>query len=108
MNLNFNFLRKKTLRKIFLNHKGKICDKWDSYINNYEKELSFYREKPIILLEIGVQNCGSLEIWAKYFTKAKKIIGVDILKEIEDFNFNDARIKTLKWIGSSRQFLGLF
>ena len=35
-------------------------------------------DQPINLLEIGVRNGGSLELWAEYFNKAVNIVGCDI------------------------------
>lgn len=50
-----------------------------SYIENfYEKEFSFYKEKNISLLEIGIETGGSLKLWKEYFLNSKSIIGVDI------------------------------
>lgn len=60
-----------TLKQLYALHTGKVSDKWSSYLDAYENILSKYRHKPINLLEVGVQNGGSLEIWAKYFPYAK-------------------------------------
>jgi hypothetical protein len=66
------------LKQIFLNHTEKMSDKWTLYINEWDRIFTPYRDLPINLFEIGIQNGGSLEIWAKYFTNAKSIIGCDI------------------------------
>lgn len=47
------------------------------FLELYEKEFAPFRDEPVSLLEIGVQNGGSLELWRKYFTKAE-IYGLDI------------------------------
>lgn len=86
-------LFQKKLSTIFDNHKGKVSDKWYSYIDAYSKEFDYYRTKKINLLEIGPQNCGSLEIWSKYFKKADLILGTDI-EPIDTLTFNDNRIHT--------------
>jgi hypothetical protein len=54
---------------------------------------SVYRDQQIRLLEIGVQNGGPLEIWAKYFLKAEKIVGCDIDQNCGRLQFADPRIK---------------
>jgi hypothetical protein len=87
--------RGRSLKSIFINHSGKVCDKWSSYLEIYEREFSKYRATTSTIVEIGVQNCGSLEIWAKYFRKSKSILGVDILDQIRELKFEDNRIKTL-------------
>lgn len=49
-----------------------------SYIPEYEKLFSPYRDKKINFLEIGVAYGASLEMWYEYFNKQSKIFGVDI------------------------------
>jgi len=68
----------RTFAEIFAAHSGKVSDKWQSYIPAYEGLFSEFRDKPIALLEIGIQNGGSLEIYADYFTRAEIIVGCDI------------------------------
>lgn len=56
-----------------------------SYIDYfYEEEFSKYQDKPISFLEIGINNGSCFEMWKNYFTKAKKIVGIDVR---EDFVF---------------------
>ena len=73
--------------------KGKVSDKWDAYFNVYNKALESYRYKPVKLLDIGVQNGGSLETWAEFFMTGEKIIGCDINPECAKLKFQDQRIK---------------
>lgn len=68
----------KPLVQFYNEHKGKASDKWDLYLGVYNNEFTGHRDAPINLLEIGVQNGGSLEIWDKYFHNAQNIIGCDI------------------------------
>ena len=82
----------KTLKKLYLDHQGKVSDKWLLYLEEYDRLFSSYRDKEITLLEIGVQNGGSLELWCKYFPKAKKLIGCDINPECERLNYDDPRV----------------
>ncbi|WP_257292141.1 glycosyltransferase, partial [Endozoicomonas sp. ONNA1] len=79
--------------KIFENHKGFASDKWSLYLEKYEEIFKPYRTKRINLLEIGVQNGGSLEIWAKYFSNAKKIIGCDIDQTCSSLKYNNGKIQ---------------
>ena len=57
MNMN----NKTTLRDTYLSHDGKGSDKWSSYLDAYEDLLSDSRDSIESILEIGVQNGGSLE-----------------------------------------------
>ena len=49
-------------------------------------------DKKINILEIGVQNGGSLEIWADFFNNAEKIIGCDIDPKCGELIFENERI----------------
>jgi hypothetical protein len=84
---------KDLLKQVFLNHTEKVSDKWTLYINEWDRIFSPYRDLPIDLFEIGIQNGGSLEIWAKYFTNAKNIIGCDIDEKCRELSFTDPRIE---------------
>ncbi len=88
------FRKRKSLQLLFLGHKGKVADKWESYLDIYEDEFAKYRQTKFPILEIGVQNCGSLEIWAKYFYNSEKVLGVDIEERLRDLSFDDGRIET--------------
>lgn len=66
-----------TLRSIFIEHSGKASDKWAMYLDEYNRLFDSYRDLPVRLLEIGIQNGGSLEIWKKYFSNAEMIVGCD-------------------------------
>lgn len=80
------------LKQIFMNHSGKLSDKWSLYINEWDKIFLPYQDQEINLLEIGIQNGGSLEIWSKYFKNAKHIIGCDIDPKCECLDYFDERI----------------
>ena len=84
-----------SLFDIYSKHEGKLSDKWESYLYFYDKLFKELRDKPINLLEIGVQNGGSLEIWAKYFYKALHILGCEINREAERLAFTDSRISLI-------------
>lgn len=85
----------KSLVDIFYEHHGKVSDKWSSNVSEYDRLLVQYREKPVRLLEIGVQNGGSLEIWGKYFINAEFIIGCDINPNCGVLEYEDSRIKVV-------------
>lgn len=92
-----------TFREIFASHRGKYSDKWDSYLDVYDRVLWHLREKPINVLEIGVQNGGSLEIWDKYFPNALKILGADINPECAGLQYDSSKIKVLIGDANSEQ-----
>ena len=65
------------LQSLFEAHSGKVSDKWSIYIAEYDRLFQPYRTLPVCLLEIGIQNGGSLEIWSKFFPAAGKLVGCD-------------------------------
>lgn len=82
----------RSISQIFKDHDGKLSDKWLLYLDEWDRLFRPYKSKEIHLLEIGIQNGGSLEIWAKYFHKAKKILGCDINPSCDHLEFKDHRI----------------
>lgn len=83
------------LKKIFLNHKGKLSDKWELYINEWDQIFSPYQNNDVNLFEIGVHNGGSLEIWTDYFKNAKQIVGCDINEGCRKLEFEDPRVSVI-------------
>ena len=55
--------------------------KHSSYFDVYEKLFHRYRDKPVVFVEIGVLNGGSLFMWRDYFGKQAQIIGIDLNPE---------------------------
>ncbi len=92
---------RKALPQIFEEHNGKVSDKWYLYLGEYEKLFQEYRNKKINVLEIGIQNGGSLEIWAKYFENANRLVGVDINERCGELLFDDERISVI--VGDANQ-----
>lgn len=70
----------KSLTELYFEHDGKVADKWEQYLAIYEPELRPFAVggRPVRLLEIGVQNGGSLQIWSKYLPPGSLVVGVDI------------------------------
>jgi len=78
-----------SLREIFDKLNGKLIQKWDHYIEVYDLYFSKYRGKEVNILEIGVSQGGSIELWKKYFGDKMHLYGVDInprCKELEEDN----------------------
>ena len=66
------------LEKFFNQNDGKQINKWLHYFDIYERHFSKLRGKDITILEIGVFQGGSLEMWRDYFGPKAKIYGMDI------------------------------
>jgi O-antigen biosynthesis protein len=81
-----------TLQQLYAEHSGKVSDKWHSYLVEYGRVFAKYRYKSVTLLEIGVQNGGSLEIWSRFFANAQKLVGCDINPQCAKLQYEDPRV----------------
>jgi SAM-dependent methyltransferase len=84
-----------TFSDAFYAQTDKYTVKWASYLNVYGRLLDPIRENISSVLEIGVQNGGSLEVWARYFPHVKKIIGCDIDPSCGKLIYSDPRISVI-------------
>lgn len=94
-------LLKPSLMKIHKDKKGKISDKWEKYLTVYEKTFSPVRNAKLSMLEIGVQNGGSLETWSRYFYNATRILGCDINPKCADLRYENKAVTIL--VGDATQ-----
>src|SRR5437870_13846238 len=85
-------MTKETLEQLYAVHVGKVSDRWSLYFNEYDRIFDTYRDKPVRLLEIGIQNGGSLEIWSRYFPNAQKLVGCDVNPDCACLIYEDPRI----------------
>jgi hypothetical protein len=83
---------KKTLAELYAAHQGKVSDKWSLYIEEYDRILGPCRQDAIQLLEIGVQNGGSLEMWAQFLRGAERLVGCDVNPDCARLRYDDPRI----------------
>jgi hypothetical protein len=84
-----------TLRELHLAHAGKVSQKWSLFLDVYERVLAPRRLQPLRLVEVGVQNGGSLEIWAKYLPNALAIVGCDVDPRCAALRFDDPRVRVV-------------
>jgi hypothetical protein len=87
--------RLKTLTDYYRAHRGKTSDKWKLYLDVYQELFEALQHKNISLLEIGIQNGGSLEIWAQYFPSGICFVGCDNDSKCATLRFEDKRICTI-------------
>ena len=88
-------MSKTTLHQLYAEHTGKSSDKWSLYLSEYDRLFNEFRDRPVRLLEIGVQNGGSLDIWSKYFGHATALIGCDINPDCALLQYEDPRISVI-------------
>lgn len=83
------------LLALYESHQGKVSDKWSSYLVAYNDIFATYSDRPIRILEIGIQNGGSLEIWSKFFPNAEIIVGCDINPLCSKLTYEHPKIKVI-------------
>lgn len=69
----------------FLTHDEHPIDKWPHYFPIYDRHFSWYRNKSLTFLEIGVARGGSLQLWQRYFGPLAKIVGIDIQERSKSY-----------------------
>ncbi len=85
--------QKSSLLSLHGDHKGKVSDKWQSTLETYDEILQPYRNSRLSILEIGIQNGGSLEVWGKFFPKAERIFGIDIDPKCAQLKYDNPKIR---------------
>ncbi|MGI8663439.1 MAG: class I SAM-dependent methyltransferase [Acidimicrobiales bacterium] len=60
------------------NRAGRILDKWVHYFPVYDRHLRSFRGQPCRVLEIGVYQGGSLDMWSRYLGPEAQLVGIDI------------------------------
>lgn len=76
----------RSLYEIFNTNTGKVIHKWNFCFPIYERHFAPWKGRPVTLLEIGVQNGGSIDMWKEYLGKDSRIIGIDINQKCAQFD----------------------
>jgi hypothetical protein len=66
------------LEKHFTGNTGRFIQKWKHYFEIYDRHFSRFRGTDVHIVEIGIEQGGSLQMWKQYFGPNAKIFGVDI------------------------------
>lgn len=75
------------LEKFFEANTGHLIHKWMHYFEIYDRHFASFRGTDVHILEFGVSQGGSLDMWKHYFGPRCRIYGVDInphCKALED------------------------
>lgn len=65
--------------------------KWDNYFEVFETHLGKYVEKNPTVLEIGIADGGSLEMWSKYFINGE-IHGIDAYDGVLQYKYDEPNV----------------
>jgi hypothetical protein len=66
------------LERYFTENTGKLIHKWKHYFEIYDRHFARFRGQEITLVEFGVSEGGSLDMWKSYFGEKVRIVGVDV------------------------------
>lgn len=93
------------LQEFFKNNNKNSIHKWLHYFEIYDFWFKKYKNKQVVILEIGVYQGGSLNMWRDYFGKEALIYAIDINPLCKQFETENTKIL----IGSQedRNFLRL-
>jgi len=91
------------LEEYFSKNNSRLIHKWMHYFEIYDKHFSRFKNKEVIILEIGVSQGGSLQMWKNYFGDNAKIYGIDIDPRCKQFE--EANIKIFIGSQSDKNFL---
>ena len=80
------------LKVYFDKNPGRLIHKWMHYFEIYEQHLARFRDQDIHMLEIGVFQGGSLQMWKEFFGPKAHIYGVDINPQCKAFEEEQVRI----------------
>ncbi len=87
------------------NSESNCIHKWMHYFEIYDNFFKRYKNQAVTILEIGVYQGGSLNMWRNYFGQNAEIYAIDINEECKQFETDNTKI----FIGSQedRNFLKL-
>jgi hypothetical protein len=80
------------LEEYFRHNESRLIHKWLHYFEIYHRHFERFRGRPVVVLEFGVNQGGSLEMWRDYFGPDAKIYGVDIDPRCRQFEDEGIRI----------------
>ena len=90
-NEDSNGERLPSLTQLMLDHDERQFLKLNIYIPMYERYFERFRGEEVTMLEIGIFDGGSLQLWRSYLGPKAKIVGIDINPECAEYT--DDRIE---------------
>ena len=81
------------LERYFYANTKRVIHKFPHYFDIYERHFSRFRGQDVCLVEIGIGDGGSLQMWKDYFGPKAQIIGMDI--SVENAIADDPQIRVI-------------
>jgi len=91
------------LETYFKTNTQRLIHKWNHYFEIYDRHFRKFKGKQVTILEIGVAQGGSLQMWKSYFGEQAQIIGVDVDPRCKQFEEDQIQIHICSQ--SDRKFL---
>src|SRR5450759_589962 len=91
------------LEKYFRKNNKRLIYKYLHYFDIYDRHFNHYRNKEVVILEIGVSQGGSLQMWKEYFGEKARIFGIDVDPRCK--NLEEENIKIFIGSQSDKKFL---
>ncbi len=71
---------------------SRYITKFTNYFDVYDRYLEPIRDRPIRMIEIGVQHGGSLQMWKRYLHPESLVIGIDLYSACKQYEEEGIRI----------------
>jgi hypothetical protein len=91
------------LEKFFRQHEGPLIHKWVHYFEIYDRHFARFRGRAPVVVEFGVSQGGSLQMWKQYFGPGVQLYGVDINPNCR--RFEEPGVKIFIGDQGDREFL---
>jgi hypothetical protein len=91
------------LEQYFYANPDRQIFKWHHYFEIYDRHFKRFRGEEIVVVEIGVFQGGSLQMWKNYFGPKAKIYGIDINPRVAELR--EENIDIIIGSQSDRNFL---
>ena len=91
------------LQRYFDHNTGRVIDKWEHYLEIYDRYFSRFRGTAVTMVEIGVFRGGSLQMWKQYFGPKARIVGIDVDPQCK--SYEEDQIQVLIGDQQDRSFL---
>jgi hypothetical protein len=77
----------------FIGNESRSAAKWKHYFPIYESHFCRYINRPLVMIEIGCGEGGSLRMWKRYFGPHAQIVGIDVRPECKAFEEDQIAIR---------------
>jgi cephalosporin hydroxylase len=72
---------------------GRLIHKWSHYFPIYEQHFARFRNRPLLFMEIGCGQGGSLPMWKRFFGPHVQVLGIDIRPECKALEADQIAIR---------------